>query len=377
MHIYFDNASTTQVHPDVLMVMNDVLANNFGNPSSIHRHGRMAKSLIEQSRKVVANTINASIGEVFFTSCATEATNMILKNAVADLGVRRIISSPTEHHCVLHTLDFLESKNLCEVIYLNVDHDGKINYEALNALLESDTKKTLVSIMHGNNEIGTMHDIDRIGQICDSHKALFMCDTVQTIGKYPINVQKSKINFLTGSGHKFHGPKGVGFVFISNDNILSPFILGGAQERNMRAGTENIAGIAGLAKALELAVASMDVNYKYIQNLRQHFIRLLNENVQDVRFNGAQDDGFMVHVLNVSFPPSLHADLLIMNLDIEGISASSGSACSAGIEEDSHVLLAIGHDTERKAVRFSFSTNNTIAEIEYTSDVLKRLLSRG
>lgn len=375
MHIYLDNASTSPIHPEVLKTMYDVLTNDFGNPSSIHWHGRKSKSLIEQSRKIVAKAINASIGEVFFTSCATEATNMVLKNAVTNLGVVRIISSPTEHHCVLHTLDYLVSKKLCEVIYLNVDQYGAINYDQLTDLLKNNDNKTLVSLMHGNNEIGTMHDIDRIGLICHEHHALFMCDTVQTMGKYPIDVQKSKINFLTGSGHKFHGPKGIGFVFISNDNIILPYILGGAQERNMRAGTENIAGIVGIAKALELSSSSMEENQQHITHLRKHFKRLLIDNVNDVLFNGAQDKNYMAHVLNVSFPSSLHADLLIMNLDIEGISASSGSACSAGIEEDSHVLQAIGHDPGRKAVRFSFSYMNTVEEITYTADILKKLLA--
>ncbi|MCZ2101391.1 MAG: cysteine desulfurase [Chitinophagales bacterium] len=375
MHIYFDNASTTPMHPEVLSNMYDVLAQDFGNPSSIHWHGRKAKSLIEQSRKSVAKALNASIGEIFFTSCATEATNMILKMAVEDLGVRRIISSPTEHHCVLHTLDYLKSKNLCDIVYLQVDQEGHIQEEALINLLENDDTKTLVSLMHGNNEIGTMHDITRIGQICHEHGALYHCDAVQTIGKYAIDVQKSNINFLTGSGHKFHGPKGIGFVFISNDNIISPYILGGAQERNMRAGTENIAGITGIAKALELATSDMDKNHQYVTSLRERFKSLLNQHIHDVRYNGDQNNSFMAHVLNVSFPPSLHADLLVMNLDIEGISTSSGSACSSGIEEDSHVLQAIGHPTERKAIRFSFSPNNTLEEVAYTIEVLKRLLA--
>ncbi len=373
MHIYLDNASTTPIHPEVLDKIYEVLANDFGNPSSIHRHGRKAKSLIEQSRKTVAKTLNASIGEIFFTSCATEASNMILKNAVTDFGIQRIISSPTEHHCVLHTLDYLVAQKMCEVVYLPVNHHGHIDYEELHSLLKDSDQKTLVSLMHGNNEIGTMHDISLIGQLCFDHKALYHCDAVQTVGKYPIDVQKSKIHFLTGSGHKFHGPKGVGFVFISNDYILSPYILGGAQERNMRAGTENIAGIIGLSKALELAIDNLDANHQYITALRERFKTQLQQNIKDISFNGDQDEKFMAHVLSVSFPPSQHGDLLVMNLDIAGISASSGSACSAGIEEDSHVLQAIGHPTERKSIRFSFSQYNTIEEIDKTIEVLIRL----
>ena len=375
MHIYLDNASTTPVHPEVLENIYEVLAQDYGNPSSIHWHGRRAKSLIEQSRKTVAKTLNASIGEIFFTSCATEATNMILKNVVTDLSIQRIISSPTEHHCVLHTLDYLVSKDMCEVIYLQVDHKGHVNYEALKSILEDSDKKTLVSLMHGNNEIGTMHDITLIGQLCYENNALYHCDAVQTMGKYPIDVQKSKIHFLTGSGHKFHGPKGIGFAFISNDHIISPYLLGGAQERNMRAGTENIAGITGIAKALELAVYNMEPNKQYIAGLRKRFKTLLQQNIKDISYNGDQSDMFMPHVLSVSFPPSQHGDLLVLNLDIAGISASSGSACSSGIEEDSHVLQAIGHPTDRKAIRFSFSPYNTIEEIDKTIQVLTKLLN--
>lgn len=375
MHIYLDNASTTPIHAEVLKSMFDVLAEDYGNPSSIHWHGRKARSLIEQARRTVAKTINASIGEVFFTSCATEATNMVLKNAVSDLGVQHIISSPTEHHCVLHTLDYLENNNLCEITYLNVDQYGHIDYEELKSILSNIDKKTLVSLMHGNNEIGTMHNINYIGQLCHEHDALYHCDAVQTIGKYPIDVQELKVNFLTGSGHKFHGPKGTGFIYICNENMLTPSILGGAQERNMRAGTENIAGIIGMAKALEMATQSMTENQAYINSLRVRFKEMLEQDVDDILYNGPQNQNYLQHVLNVSFPPGLHADLLVMNLDIEGISASSGSACSAGIEEDSHVLQAIGHHSSRKAIRFSFSINNTIEEIEHTTNVLKKLLS--
>lgn len=373
MRIYFDNASTTPVHHDVVNIMTEVLLDNFGNPSSIHQHGRKARSIIEQARKVVAKTIQASIGEVFFTSSATEANNMVLKNAVKDLGIQRIISSPTEHHCVLHSLEHIHLQCNCEVVLLNVDQLGHIDYVQLEALLSDQSRKTLVSIMHGNNEIGTMADIERIGTLCKNNKALFHCDTVQTVGKYPIDVQKAHINFLSGSAHKFSGPKGVGFVFISNDHMLSPYIHGGAQERNMRAGTENVAGIAGLAKALEIANQNMDVHFHKVLKLRTLFKELATANITDIRFNGDQQDRFMAHVLSVSFPPGPKADMLVMNLDIAGISASSGSACSAGIEEDSHVIQAIGHPKERKTIRFSFSAYNTEEEVRYTIGKLKEM----
>ena len=374
MQIYLDNASTTPMLPEVIQHMTEVMNESYGNPSSIHRHGRKAKSIIENARKVVAKVINASLGEVFFTSSATEANNMVIKNAVQDLDIQRIISSPTEHHCILHTLDYLTHHHKCEVIYLRVDAYGIIDYQQLEDLLSGTSLKTLVSIMHGNNEIGTMSDTIKIGQLCHKYGALYHCDAVQTIGKYPIDVQASYISFLSGSAHKFHGPKGVGFVFISNENIITPYIHGGAQERNMRAGTENVAGIAGLAKALEIITDSTDSNKKKILSLRTLFKDKLLTEFQDITFNGSQEGDFLAHVLSVSFPPGPKADMLVMNLDIAGISASSGSACSAGIEEDSHVLVAIGHPAERKTIRFSFSPFNTEEEILYTVEKLKTMM---
>ncbi|MBK9734524.1 MAG: cysteine desulfurase [Saprospiraceae bacterium] len=373
MRVYLDNASTTPMFPEVIEHMAEIMRENFGNPSSIHQHGRKAKSIIEYARKTVAKVINASIGEVYFTSSATEANNMILKNAVQDLGIKNIISSPTEHHCVLHTLDYLHLSKKCGVQYVDVDAYGNVDYAQLEKFLKKSTIKTMVSIMHGNNEIGTMADIQRIGKLCKDNHALFHTDSVQTIGKYDIDVQANNISFLSGSAHKFHGPKGNGFVFISNENIISPFIHGGAQERNMRAGTENVSGIAGLSKALERVSHNMDANRVNILHLRNTFKQKLSEYFEDIKFNGRQDGQFMAHVLSVSFPPGPKTDMLVINLDIAGISVSSGSACSAGIEEDSHVLKAIGHDTERKTIRFSFSEFNTEEEIIYTVEKLKGL----
>ncbi|MBC7884130.1 MAG: cysteine desulfurase [Saprospiraceae bacterium] len=373
MNIYFDNASTTPILPAVIEHMTEVMREDYGNPSSIHKHGRKAKSIIENARKMVAKVINASISEVFFTSSATEANNMVIKNAVQDLGIQRIISSPTEHHCILHTINYLESQKKCYVQYVDVDEEGNPDYEQLEVLLNASQEKTLVSIMHGNNEIGTMTDIYKIGMLCKKYNALFHCDTVQTIGKYPVDVQANNISFLSGSGHKFHGPKGIGFVFISNANIILPYIHGGAQERNMRAGTENVAGISGLSLALEFNSNHMVSNRNKILNIRSVFKKRLETEIEDIRFNGRQHDLFMAHVLSVSFPPGPKAEMLVMNLDIAGISASSGSACSAGIEEDSHVLKAIGHPNERKTIRFSFSPFNTEEEVHYTIDKLKEM----
>ncbi len=373
MRIYLDNASTTPMLPEVITTMHEIISDVYGNPSSIHQHGRKAKSIIENARKIVSKVINASLGEVFFTSSATEANNMVLKNAVQDLGITRIITTPTEHHCVLHTIDFLKKHHQCAVQYLPVNQFGQADLHQLEIWLQNPEHKTLVSIMHGNNEIGTIADIKSIGTLCQTYQALFHCDAVQTIGKYSVDVQENNIAFLSGSAHKFHGPKGVGFVFIRNNNMISPYIHGGAQERNMRAGTENVAGIGGLAKALEISTTNMTHNQRTIMQLRQSFKTKLLESLHDIQFNGCQEESFMAHVLSVSFPPSPKADMLVMNLDISGVSASSGSACSAGIEEDSHVLVAIGHSSERKTIRFSFSILNTEEELDYTIDQLKKI----
>jgi cysteine desulfurase len=375
MRIYLDNAATTPMHPDVIKEMLSVMSEDYGNPSSIHRHGRTTKAIIEQARKTVARTINASIGDVFFTGSATEANNTIIKNAVQDLGVTRIISSPTEHPCVLEAIDFVSISKKTKVQWVDIDKEGNIDLGHLERLLaEENSGVTLVSIMHGNNEIGTMSDIMAIGQLCRTYYSLFHCDAVQTIGKYHIDVQSSGIHFLSGSAHKFHGPKGVGFMFVDSSHILTPYIHGGAQERNMRAGTENVAGISGCAKAIEIASANMDKTRDYIMTLRTHLKNRLSSEINDVQYNGNQDVNYMAHVLSVSFPSGPKADMLVMNLDIAGISASSASACSAGIEEDSHVMKAIDHPAERKTIRFSFSIFNTIAELDYLIERIKGMM---
>jgi cysteine desulfurase len=373
MNIYLDNASTTPVLPEVTEQITELSRSVYGNPSSIHYHGRIAKSVIEEARKKVAKILNASIGEIFFTSSATEANNMVLKNAVWHLGIQRIISSPTEHHCVLHTLDYLEKYHNTEIIYLKVDAHGNPDLDQLEMLLKENTAYSLVSLMHGNNEIGTLCDIQHVSDICQKYACMLHCDAVQTIGKLPWDVQKTKVSFLSASAHKFHGPKGVGFVYINQENILPPFIHGGAQERNMRAGTENITGIAGLATALEIAVRDMETKQRHIHTLRQRLKDGLERNFEDIRFNGNQDRHYLNHILSVSFPDTPKADLLVMNLDIAGISASSGSACSSGVEEDSHVLQAIGHDPKRKTIRFSFSHMNSLEEIDYLLQKLEKL----
>lgn len=371
--IYFDNAATTPVYREVADEMHAILLGEFGNPSSIHAHGRKAKSIVESARKRVAKVLNASIGEIFFTGSATESNNTVIKNAVKFLGVKRIISSPTEHPCVLKSIEYVRMYEGADVEWLPVDTSGHVDLDVLTQKLSVSKEKTLVSLMHGNNEIGTMLDLDIVSKICTQHGAYFHSDTVQTAGKYPINLAETTVTFLSGSAHKFHGPKGVGFLYISNEVQIPPFLHGGAQERNMRAGTENVAGISGLATALEKSFENREGNYNHILALRHHFQKKLQTDFVDIRFNGAQDDHFMAHVLNVSFPPGPKADLLVHNLDIAGISCSSASACSSGIEEDSHVLRSIGHSPERKAIRFSFSPFNTLEEVDLTLQALQSL----
>ena len=254
MRIYFDNAATTPIAPEVVAIMTEVMTETYGNPSSVHREGRTARSLIEKARKTIANCINASIGEIFFTSGGTESSNMALKCAVRDLGVKRFISSKMEHHCVLHTLEILEQTQGIAIDFVNIDAKGIVDYAHLEDLLKQSEEKTLVSLMHANNELGSLLDLQRVSDLCQEYGAYLHSDTVQTMGHIPIDVEKTKINFLTGGAHKFHGPKGVGFIYINGETSIKPYLDGGSQERNMRGGTENIYGIIGMAKALELSL---------------------------------------------------------------------------------------------------------------------------
>lgn len=370
MRVYLDNAATTPLDPEVIAAMTEVMQNTFGNPSSIHREGRTARSIIEKARKTIANCINASIGEIFFTSGGTESSNMALKCSVRDLGVQRIITSKMEHHCVLHTVENLQKFHKINVEYVNLDNCGRIDYEQLKELLSKSDEKTLVSLMHANNEIGTVMDMAKISEICQAYNALFHSDTVQTMGHFPIDVEKTKINFLTGAAHKFHGPKGVGFIYINSESLIHPYIDGGSQERNMRGGTENIYGIAGMSKALDMAVADLEHRQTSISAVRQYLKTQLEATFEDIQFNGCQEN-YLYTVLSVSFPPSPKSELLMLNLDIAGISASGGSACSSGAEKGSHVLESINAKAGRKTIRFSFSHLNTKEEMDYLIEKLK------
>ena len=373
--IYFDNAATTPMDPEVIATMTKVMQENFGNPSSIHADGRISRTLIESARKVVANRLNCSLSEIFFTSCGTESNNTALKCAVRDLGVTRIISSSIEHHCILHTLDRLEKEGV-QVDYCKIQSTGEVDYDELAKLLSGSDQKTLVTLMHANNELGTLNNIARISDLCVEHNALFHTDTVQTVGYRKIDLTQIKVHFLTGSAHKFYGPKGIGFLYVNGENQIKPFIDGGSQERNMRAGTENIYGICGLAKALDLACDNMDERVAKIKELNMHMRTRLKEAFPEIRFNGpATVEGSLEKVLNVAFPPSSKSDMLMLHMDIAGICASGGSACSSGSEVGSHVIKGISEVSDTpitgKPVRFSFSHKNTIEEIDYLVEKLQ------
>lgn len=374
--VYFDNAATTPISEEVINAMLPVLRGQYGNPSSIHAEGRSVRAMMESARKTVAQCIGASTADIFFTSGGTESNNMAIKCSVRDLGVERIISSPTEHHCGTHAIEAVRQNNGVEVNWLPVDGLGRVDLQALEqALAAGGGKKTLVSLMHANNEIGTMLDIGRVSEICRQYGALFHTDTVQTVGHFPVNVQQTPVHFLSGAAHKFHGPKGVGFIYINPESPIKPFIDGGAQERNMRGGTENVYGIVGLAKALELAQAEMETRSAHIIDVRNYLKQRLLESFDGIRFNGDHEGNCLYTVLSVSFPPSPKNELLLLSLDISGVSASGGSACSSGAEKGSHVLEAIGADPERKSIRFSFSHYNTRAEADFVVDKLKTILA--
>jgi cysteine desulfurase len=371
--IYFDNAATTPIAEEVRASMLDAMAHLYGNPSSIHADGRRSRAAIEEARKIIAQHFGASIGEIFFTSCGTESNNMILKCAVRDLGVRRIISSPIEHHCILHSLDSLEKAKQIERLTVHINEQGQVDLAQLEMMLKESDTPTLVSLMHANNEIGTLLDLEAVAELCAAHNAYFHSDTVQTIGYYTIDVSKTPIHFLSGSAHKFYGPKGVGFVYINNNNQLKPYLDGGAQERNMRGGTENIYGILGMAKAIQDAYTHLEERRTHVEQLRSYMKDQLMAHFPDVEFNGDQENGHY-KILSVSFPPSPKAELLLFHLDIEGISVSGGSACSSGVDTGSHVIGAIHGDSPRKTIRFSFSHHNTRAEVDVVVEKLKAII---
>ncbi len=373
MRVYLDNAATTPLDADVMKEMYKVMETTFGNPSSIHAHGREARTIIEKSRKTIAGLLGTSPAEIFFTSSGTEADNMAIRCGIIDHNITHAITSRIEHHAVIHTFEALEKAGLIKLSYVDIDAKGNIDYNHLETLLK-DNERSFVSIMHANNEIGTLSDMERVGDLCETYNAIYHCDTVQTMGHYKHDLSKLKAHFVVCSAHKLHGPKGVGFLHISHRIKIKPLIYGGAQERNMRGGTENIYGIAGMAKALEIAYAEMEQHQQYILGLKSYMKAQLIENVSGVSFNGETDaDKSLYTVLNVSFPDMEMADMLLFSLDIAGISASGGSACSSGSDIGSHVLTAIGASTTRPSIRFSFSKYNTKEEVDYTVAKVREL----
>jgi cysteine desulfurase len=373
MRVYFDNAATTPIDPEVLKTMYTVMESTYGNPSSIHSHGREARTLIERSRKTIANLLHTSPAEIFFTSSGTEADNMAIRCGINDHNIKHAITSKLEHHAVLHTMEALEKADVIKLSFVDVDSKGGIDYDHLEILLK-DNERSFVSLMHANNEIGTLSDMERVGNLCEAYKAIYHCDTVQTMGHYQHDLSKLKAHFLVCAGHKLHGPKGVGFLHINHRIKIKPLIYGGAQERNMRGGTENIYGIVGLAKALEIAYSEMEQHKKHVQGLKTYMMDQLLEKIPGINFNGETNPAKSLYtVLNVQFPEMEMADMLLFNLDIIGISASGGSACSSGSDIGSHVLTAIGASSSRPSVRFSFSKYNTREEVDFTVAKVREL----
>ncbi|MDB5089239.1 MAG: cysteine desulfurase [Mucilaginibacter sp.] len=373
MRVYFDNAATTPLDPEVLKTMYTVMESTYGNPSSIHSHGREARTLIERSRKTIANLLHTSPAEIFFTSSGTEADNMAIRCGINDHNIKHAITSRLEHHAVLHTMEALEKAGVIKLSFVDVDSKGSVDYDHLETLLK-DNERSFVSLMHANNEIGTLSDMERVGDICEAYNAIYHCDTVQTMGHYRHDLSKLKAHFLVCAGHKLHGPKGVGFLHINHRIKIKPLIYGGAQERNMRGGTENIYGIVGLAKALEIAYSEMDQHQQHVQGLKTYMMDQLSESIPGINFNGETDPVRSLYtVLNVQFPEMEMADMLLFNLDISGISASGGSACSSGSDIGSHVLTAIGASSSRPSVRFSFSKYSTKEEVDFTVAKVREL----
>lgn len=372
--IYFDNAATTPLNKEVADAMYQVMLNNFGNPSSTHADGRTARTTIEECRRTIAKLINCSPGEVFFTSGGTEADNMAIRKTIEACNIKNIITSEIEHHAVLHTIEELANSENIKLHFVKLTANGHVDYDDLTLLLQNNTN-AFVSLMHANNEIGNLLDVEKVGDLCEKYQAIFHSDTVQTIGHYAIDVQKLKVHFITCAAHKFHGPKGVGFIYISNNVKISPFITGGAQERNMRGGTENVYGIVGLTKALELAYSQLEQGQTQIQSLKTYMIEQLKANINGIEFNGDAEGNSLYTVLNASFPPSSIGEMLLFKLDIAGISVSGGSACSSGSDVGSHVLAALKTDRNRAAVRFSFSTLNTKTEIDKVVVTLKEMIN--
>ncbi|MBW2961355.1 cysteine desulfurase family protein [Mesonia aestuariivivens] len=379
-NVYLDSAATTQIRDEVISKMTEVMK-IYGNPSSTHTFGRTAKSLIENARKAVANYLNVQAKEIVFTSGGTEADNLILNSAVRDLGVKRIITSKIEHHAVLHCVDQLKDCFDVEVAYVNLDENGNVNTSHLKELLENSDQKTIVSLMHVNNEIGNILDLEKVGNLCHEHQALFHSDTVQSIGHYTLDLNELPVDFAAVSAHKFHGPKGIGFAYIKSNSGLKSLIFGGSQERGVRAGTESVHNIVGLEEALKFAYDHLEDDKKYTNSLKNHFIEKLRKEIPGIKFNGMCSDveNSTYTLVNICLPiPADKALMLLFQLDLKGIACSKGSACQSGSDKGSHVLTEIlsEEDLNKPSIRFSFSKYNTKEELDYVVEVLKDFIKK-
>ncbi|MFM9908446.1 MAG: cysteine desulfurase family protein [Chitinophagaceae bacterium] len=372
--IYFDNAATTSLDPQVLELMMPYLTDKFGNPSSIYSYGRETRMAIENARKSVAKILNAHPAEIFFTSGGTESSNTAIRASVRDLGCTHIISSAIEHHATLHTVEDLRCRGKVTVEHVQLLPDGNVDLDHLEELLKNQPGKTLVTLMHANNEIGTILDWHAVGLLSKKFGAIFHSDTVQTVGHFPIDLRSTPVHFITGAGHKFHGPKGVGILYINENIKIKPYIHGGGQERNMRAGTENLYGIVGFAKALEMATSSFEKDNVYIRSIKQYAHEQLSKHLKGVSFNGNPTGNSLYTVLSVSFPKTEKSEMLLFNLDINNICASGGSACTSGADQGSHVIRAINNNPNQVTVRFSFCKHNTKEEVDTLIEKLKDMI---
>ena len=374
MSVYLDNAATTPIAPEVVEAMIPVLQENFGNPSSSHSFGRQTKALIESSRRSIAKHLNCLPSEIIFTSGGTEADNMALTSAVNQLGVTHIITSCLEHHAVGHTAQALSG--FARVSYVDVCDKGHVDLKHLEELLQTEDK-SMVSLMHANNEIGTKIDLDRVSEICRRNRAYFHSDTVQTMGHYPFDMKQLDIDFLTCAAHKFHGPKGIGFLYVNKNVKAEALIHGGAQERGLRGGTENVYGIVGLAKAMDLAYEDVLGHQKHVQGLKSYMIDRLKEDFDDIYFHGETDpEKSLYTVLNVCFPRNEKSSMLLFTLDLKGVAVSGGSACSSGAAKGSHVLEGINADMTRPNARFSFSRYTTKEEIDFALEQVRAVFEK-
>ena len=375
LRIYFDNAATTPLDKEVLDAMMPYLTDHFGNPSSIYSYGRETRLAVENARKAVAKILGVKPGTIFFTSGGTESDNTAVEASIRDLGCQHVITSPIEHHAILHTVEYYAKERNVTTSFVALKEDGHIDLQNLEDQLSqysSAGKKCLVTLMHANNEIGVLLPIKKVGELCQKYAAIFHSDCVQTVGHYPVNLGELYIHFISAASHKFHGPKGVGILYVNENINIRPFIFGGGQERNMRAGTENVYGIVGFARALEIAMRDYEQTSAYISDLKHYMTEQLKKNVEGVSFNCGPNS--LYTVLSVCFPKTEKSEFLLMNLDINNICASGGSACSSGADAGSHVMKALNKNDNHVTVRFSFSKYNTKEEVDRVVEKLKELV---